>query len=562
LGLGSCVIETSVLSKVERTTSERVYDYVVVGSGFGGSVSALRLVEKGYDVLLLEKGSELKAADFPVTNWNLKRWLWAPILGFRGFFQMRPFRHVVVLAGAGVGGGSLTYANTLPIPRKAFFDSPSWAKLADWERELAPHYETARRMLGAAPTNFLTSADAILKAVAEDRGLAHRFEKPHVGVFMGEPGKTVPDPYFGGDGPERTGCLRCGACMTGCRHGAKNTLDKNYLYLARRSGLELHADTEVVHVAPLPDGEYRIEARQGRSYFRRRRVTYRARRVVFAAGALGTNSLLLRLKRDPTALPNLSDQLGRKVRTNSESLIMVTTARTRNEDHSKGIAINSLFQADDHSHLEMTRYGSGSGFFRLVLAPHVAGAAPGLVKLLRLLSFLLLHPIRALRLFFVADHARATMTLLYMRSTEGTIRFALNALGFMVTKLEEGNAPRAASNEASDLALAIAKKAGGTAMSPLHETLLDVPTTAHILGGCCMGDSADTGVVDHEHRVFGYDGLYIVDGSAISANPGVNPSLTIAALAERAMGLIPPKKTAEPSITGCKYSRISWRPPP
>ncbi|HEX7669486.1 MAG TPA: NAD(P)-binding protein, partial [Polyangiaceae bacterium] len=220
-----------------KSASDAPYDYAIIGSGFGGSVSALRLTEKGYRVLLLEKGSELTAADFPETNWNIKRWLWAPLFGFRGLFQMRPFSHVQVLAGAGVGGGSLTYANTLPIPKRQFFESPAWAHLGDWEQELLPHYQTARRMLGATPTNFLSPSDALLESIARDRGTPEAFEKPHVAIFQGEAGKTVSDPYFGGEGPERTGCIRCGACMTGCRFGAKNTLDKNYLYLARKRGL-------------------------------------------------------------------------------------------------------------------------------------------------------------------------------------------------------------------------------------------------------------------------------------------------------------------------------------
>ncbi|HEX7477189.1 MAG TPA: GMC family oxidoreductase [Polyangiales bacterium] len=517
-----------------------VFDYAIIGSGFGGSVSALRLTEKRYDVLLLEKGSELQAEDFPETNWNLKRWLWAPVFGFRGLFQMRPFSHVQVLAGAGVGGGSLTYANTLPIPKRGFFASPTWAQLADWETELAPHYQTARRMLGAAPTDFLTPADVLLKELASERGTPQAFEKPHVAVFMGEAGKTVPDPYFDGEGPERTGCVRCGACMTGCRYGAKNTLDKNYLYFARKRGLTLHADSEVVHIAPLDGGGYRVRALQGRSYFARREVEYVAKNIIFSAGALGTNSLLLRLATDPTALPKLSPRVGRRVRTNSESLICVTVPGSK-DDHAKGIAINSLLQTDEHSHLEMVRYGTGSGFFRmLVTAPHLRGQ-PGFLMLLRMLIATLAHPVLTLRALFVADWARSTMILLYMRSTEGTLRFVRNALGIMNTELEDGERPSACMPEATALALRIADKVGGIARSTFYGQVLNIPTTAHILGGCAMGSCADDGVIDHRHRVFGYDGLYVIDGSAISANPGVNPSLSICALAERAMTFIPEK---------------------
>jgi len=522
------------------TQQAKQYDYVIVGSGFGGSVSALRLTEKGYRVLMLEKGSELTAKDFPETNWDLKRWLWAPLFGFRGLFQMRPFAHVQVLAGAGVGGGSLTYANTLPIPKHGFYASPAWAHLADWQSELAPHYQTARRMLGAAPTDFLTPADALLKELASDLGTPEAFEKPHVAVFMGQPGKTVPDPYFGGEGPERTGCIKCGSCMTGCRFGAKNTLDKNYLYFARKHGLELRADTEVVHVAPRPEGGYRLRALEGRTWFGRTSIEIDAKNVVFSGGALGTNSLLLGLKQDETALPKLSEQVGHRVRTNSESLICVTVPGTR-EDHAKGIAINSLFQTDEHSHLEMVRYGTGSGFFRtIVTAPHVAGRT-GFLMIFRMLLALILHPLLALRALFVSDWAKTTMILLYMRSTEGTLRFVRNKLGVMATEVEKGERPSAAMPEATELALRIASKSGGIARSTFYEQIFNVPTTAHILGGCCMGDSPDSGVIDHQHRVFGYQGLYIIDGSAISANVGVNPSLTICALAERAMTFIPAK---------------------
>jgi cholesterol oxidase len=469
---------------------------------------------------------------------------------------MRPFHHVHVLAGAGVGGGSLTYANTLPIPKRGFYESPAWAHLADWQSELLPHYQTARRMLGAEPTDFLTPADKLLKELAIERGTPEAFEKPHVAVFMGEPGKTVPDPYFGGQGPDRTGCLRCGSCMTGCRHGAKNTLDKNYLFFARKRGLDLQADTEVMHVSELPEGGYRIRTLQGRSYFKRKEVVFHAKQLIFSGGALGTNSLLLRLKGDAGGLPRLSDQLGRRVRTNSESLICVAVPGGK-DDHSQGIAINSLLQTDDHSHLEMVRYGQGSGFFRtMVNAPHVRGPT-GISMFFRILIAMFLHPLLFLRALLISDWAKHTMILLYMRSTEGTLRFILNRSGVMNTQLEKGERPTAAMPEATALAHSIAKKSGGIALSAFFEQILNTPTTAHILGGCCMGDAPDNGVIDHQHRVFGYDGMYVIDGSAISANIGVNPSLTICALAERAMSFIPAKRVARsdaPSATGARGS--------
>lgn len=520
------------------------HDYIIVGSGFGGSVSGLRLVEKGYDVLMLEKGSELKPADFPKTNWDLKRWLWAPAIGCRGLFILHPFRHVCVLAGAGVGGGSLVYANTLPIPKRGFFESPSWSHLSEnWETELAPHYATAREMLGAQPSDFLAPADRVLQSIAADRGIPEAFEKPHLAIYFGEPGETVPDPYFGGKGPARTGCHRCGACMTGCRHDGKNTLDKNYLYLARQQGLQLQADTEVVNVSPLDGGGYEVKALYGREHRKRETQTRTAKNVVFSAGALGTNRLLLNLRHDPAALPNLSAQVGKRVRTNSESLIFVTVPGAK-EDYSEGVAINSLLQTDEHSHLEMVRYGAGSGFFRSLALPHVGGSLPWYLQPLVLLWTMLRHPIRTLRALFVWDWATKTMILLYMRSTEGTLSFVRNGRGGMKTELDQDEAPAARIPEASQLADEIAKKTGGVAMSGFVESLLNTPVTAHILGGCCIGDTPETGAIDLRHRLYGYEGLSVIDGSAISANPGVNPSLTITAMAERAMAFVPHKSTA------------------
>jgi cholesterol oxidase len=515
------------------------HDFIIVGSGFGGSVAGLRLVDKGYRVLMLEKGSELQAKDFPKTNWNLKRWMWLPWLGFRGLFKMTFFRHVTILSGVGVGGGSLTYACTHPVPKRSFFSTGSWAELADWESELRPYYAEAKRMLGVTTTPFVTVPDRALASVAAAWGQADDVHPTDVAIYFGEPGKTVPDPYFGGEGPPRTGCTRCGGCMLGCRHDAKNSLDKNYLYLARKRGMQLEADTEVTAVRPLEGGGYRIEAKQGRWPLFRRKVSWTARQVVLAGGVLGTVELLLRMKDDPAGLPRLSERLGWDIRTNSEALIGVISKR-RDFDLSKGIAIGSIFQIDEQAHVEPVRYSAGSGFFRLLMAPHVGGTNPA-IRLMRLLSTIVRHPIRVARALLVPDMSKYTAILLYMRTAEGTLRLRRNALSMVGTSKAEGAAPTASLPQATRIAHEVGDELDGMPFSLMTETLFNIPTTAHVLGGCVIGDSATTGVIDAEHRVFGYEGLYVMDGSAVSANPGVNPSLTITAMAERATSLIPEK---------------------
>lgn len=514
------------------------WDYLIVGSGFGGSVCGLRLAEKGYRVLMLEKGRRLGPPDFPTSNWDLRRWLWMPRLGFRGLFKMTFLRHLTVLSGVGVGGGSLVYANTLPVPRDEFFTAPTWAHLADWKEELAPHYRTALRMLGATENPHLGPADEALRELGRELGRESGFAPVRVAVFFGAPGETVPDPYFGGEGPERTGCTLCGGCMIGCRHGAKNTLDRNYLWLAERRGLRIEPDTEVTWVRPRAGGGYQVEARQGASWLGRSRVSHRARNVIFAGGVLGTVPLLLRLRASSDGLPRLSHRLGDVVRTNSEALIGVTTRRA-DLDLSRGIAITSILQTDAHSHLEPVRYPAGSGFFRLLMAPHVAGGGAA-VRFLRAAAELVRRPVQWLRAWLVRDWARSTQILLFMRTVEGSLGLRLGVGGRLATTLLAGKAPTASMPEATALARRMESKLEGFAASLVTETLLGTPTTAHILGGACMGASAAEGVIDDRHRVFGHEGLYVVDGSAVSANPGVNPSLTITALAERAMSFVPP----------------------
>lgn len=522
------------------------YDYIVIGSGFGGSASALRLSEKGYRVLVLEKGRRLNAQDFPRTNWNLKRWLWMPAMKFHGLFKLTFFRHVATLSGVGVGGGSLVYANTLPIPKKSFFTADTWAHLADWEQELKPFYPLALKMLGTSRNPRLETGDIALQTLARQIGQAEHFEPTNVAVFFGEPNKTVPDPYFDGEGPERTGCNFCGGCMTGCRHGAKNTLDKNYLYFAEKLGAVIQPESEVYDVAPLDaqdgSGGYRLRWKRSTKFFKEK-GEFTARGVVFSGGVLGTVKLLLKLKR--SSLPNLSDKVGYGVRTNSESLIGVTTF-DKNTVFSDGVAIGSILHTDEYSHLEPVRYGAGSGFWRLLMSPLAYGGNV-FIRLARFLGDIIRHPLLNLRAAFIDDWAKRTQILLFMRTINTTLRFSRGLLG-MKSAVVKGEHPTAFIPEAKDLAEKYSQIVKGKPFVLITETIAGIPTTAHILGGCVMGKDRGEGVIDKDNRVFGYRNMYVCDGSMISANPGVNPSLSITALSERAMSKIPPKETAAAKV--------------
>lgn len=530
------------------------YDCIVVGSGFGGGVSALRLAEKGYSVLVLEKGRRFRPDDFPRTNWDLKNYMWRPEVGLHGLLQMSFFEHVTVLHGVGVGGGSLGYANTLPTPTESFFNADSWAHLADWHSELAPHYETALRMLGAAKNPRESVQDQVLRQIGRDLGREHQYDRARVGVFFGKPGHRVADPYFDGRGPDRVGCTFCGACMTGCRVGAKNTVDRNYLYLAEALGATVVPETEVTAIRPRTGGSprYAVETRPSmesplRRIAGRPSATFSADRVILSAGVLGTVPLLLRMRADANGLPRLSPRVGDAVRTNNEALIGII-APDSPHDLTQGVTISSILHTDEHSHLEPVRFGLGSDMWRILALPHApADSLPERVRLA--LAGYRANPRAWLKAYTRADLSRQLITLLYMRTLESTLSLRLEGRLHkrLVTRLDDpGNpdsAPKAFMDEANDLANRFAEKlgGGGVQLTLLTELLRGRPSTAHILGGACMGEDVDSGVIDIQHQVFGYDGLYVIDGSAVSANPGVNPSLTITAMAERAMSAIPAK---------------------
>ncbi|MEO7283769.1 GMC oxidoreductase [Gelidibacter sp.] len=517
------------------------YDYIIVGSGFGGSVSALRLSEKGYKVLVIEKGKWYAAEDFPKTNWNFRKWLWMPNLRFFGIMKLSIFRHIAILSGTGVGGGSLVYANTLPTPKSAFFKSGSWKDLKDWENDLKPYYEEALSMLGATKNPKLCAADLGLKKVAEDLNIPEKFDPTRVAVFFGKPNQTVKDPYFNGEGPERSGCIFCGACMTGCRHNAKNTLDKNYLYLAQKHGAEILAENEVYDVQPIANSDgsqgYEVSLKNSTKFFKKHRKI-KTQGVIFSGGVLGTVKLLLKLKEK--SLPNLSDKLGEDIRSNNETLISVSGLDT-DKNYSEGIAIGSILDTDENSHLEICRYGEGSNAWKLVHLPYITGSNV-VSRLFKTVGKLLKNPVDYFKIYFVNGWAKSTVVLLFMQTLDSTLKFKRNAFGQMTSTISSGKAPTPFIPESIKLVEAYQKAINGISTSFALETLAGIPSTAHILGGAVMGENPTTGVIDKDNKVFGYQNMFVIDGAMISANPGVNPSLTITAIAEHAMAQIPNKQ--------------------
>jgi cholesterol oxidase len=538
------------------------YDYLVVGSGFGGSVSALRLTEKGYKVLVVEMGRRWTAENLPKTNWTFNRYFWKPKLGLRGFFNLRFFRHVIVLHGNAVGGGSITYANTMLVPPDTIWEHGTWAGLDDWKSVMPAHYNMAKRMMGVATNPLIAPADQRLKEMASVANVAHTFYPAEVAVFFGSegqaPGTPSADPYFDGAGPVRNSCVGCGGCMVGCRHNAKNTLDKNYLYLAEKKGARILAETEVIDVRPLngkDDGSegYEVFTQSSNGWFKGAVQRFTAGGVVLAGSSLGTQELLFRLKQKGS-LPNISDQLGQRVLTNAESLIAVRYPGGA-EDMSSGIAIGSGIYIDANTHIEATRYPRGSDALS-PLSTLLVNGRPGPSRIFTWLKTLcrqfVKSPWRTMRALQPFGASHETLILLCMQAIDGHLTMRLRRPWYwpFIKVLTTAGKPIPtyipAANRFAELGAAAT---GGVACTTLTEILFNIPMTAHCIGGASMADTASRGVIDRYNRIFGYTNLYICDGSVISANLGVNPALTITALAERAMHHVPPKEALDGTAT-------------
>ncbi|RAY15093.1 cholesterol oxidase [Actinomadura craniellae] len=552
------------------------YDVLVVGSGFGGSVSALRLTEKGYKVAVAEAGRRFddpggapgaRHHDLPKTSWRTFRYLWAPALGMTGIQRIHLLRgqkgsRVLILAGAGVGGGSLVYANTLYEPLQPFYDDPQWSGITDWRSELAPYYDQAKRMLGVVTNPTMTPADQAMRRIAERMDRGDTFHLTPVGVYFGGgPGEEAADPYFGGVGPRRRGCDECGSCMTGCRRGSKNMLTENYLYLAEKAGAEVLPLTRVVSVRPRAAGGYEVRLVRTGSFGRRRR-TLIVEQVVFSAGTYGTQKLLHRLKATGE-LPGISDRLGVLTRTNSEAILGAERMRRKGDDHSRGLAITSSFHPDEHTHVEPVRYGKGSnamGLIRTLLidgpGEDGSGRAP---RWLKFLGEAARQPWRLPQLFNLRRWSERTVIALVMQVRDNSITVRMRRGPFgrgLRARRGHGEPSPTWIPQGHRATRLLAEEIGGLAGGSWLD-LFNIPTTAHFIGGCAIGASPGEGVIDPYHRLYGHPGLHVVDGSTISANLGVNPSLTITAQAERAMAFWPNRGDTDSRPTlGTPYRRI------
>ncbi len=518
---------------------EKIYDYIIIGSGFGGSVSAMRLSEKGYSTLVLEKGKRFAPNDFPKTNWNIRKYLWLPLVKCFGIQKLTFFKDVFVISGVGVGGGSLVYANTHMIPDDAFFNNPSWARFNDWKKILMPYYERAKFMLGTVPYPKHNEEDNVLREVARDMGKESSYGNVNVGVYFGDTTKEV-DPYFNGLGPKRKGCTECAGCMVGCRHNAKNTLDKNYLWFAEKFGTKIEAETLVTKIE-FNDNFYHIHTQSSTSWFRRNVKVYKSKGLVVSGGVLGTMQLLLKQKYEANTLPHLSDTLGFTVRTNSESLCGVLS---KDKKLNHGVAITSIFNPDEHTHIEVVKYPDHSdSMFRL--ATFATGPGTPFVRTTKLIGNILSKPFIYLKSNLKLNIARNSIILLVMQTLDNSMKMVWKK-GFFGGTIALNNSGQnrvpAYIETGQQVMHRYAEKVNGIAMNAMTEIIFNMSTTAHILGGCPMGETTKEGVINDKFQVHGYPNMYILDGSIIQGNLGVNPSLTITTLSEYAMEQIPVKE--------------------
>jgi len=518
----------------------RDFDVVVIGSGFGGSVAALRLTEKNYKVAILEAGKRFSDKDFPKTSWRLRKFLFMPRLGLNGIQRIHVLPDVLVLAGAGVGGGSLVYANTLYKPPASYFEDKQWRDITNWDQELSPWYDQASRMLGVAQNPYFSASDKAMKQVADQMGVGHTFKLAPLGVYFGDGvGVKSKDPFFGGVGPDRSGCLQCGACMTGCRHNAKNTLPKNYLGLAESAGAKVFPEHTVTKVEQLADGSWVVTARKSSAWFGKKRK-FTAANVVIAAGTYNTQKLLHKMK-TTGVLPKISDYLGKLSRTNSEALTGSIMPKG-GTDFSKGSAITSSFFPDDHTHVEPVRYGKGSNFMGLLQTVMTDGEKIR-DRRKQWLRQVVTKPSLLLKILDVRQWSERTVVALIMQNVDSAISVSSKRglFGFRLTSKNDSLTPNATYiPAANEVARRIAENNGGIAGGHIGD-LVNAPFTAHFVGGCVIGESIQTGVIDPYHRVYNYPTLHIVDGASVTANLGVNPSLTITAQAERAFSMWPNK---------------------
>lgn len=520
---------------MKNKTSENIYDYIIIGSGFGGSVSSMRLSEKGYRVAVIEKGKKYENKDFPKSNLKIHKYLWMPLIKCFGFQKLTFFKKLFVLSGVGVGGGSLVYANTHMIPPDAFFKNNVWPANTDWKRKLMPFYEKAKFMLGTTLNKNLYYEDDVLKEIAKDMGREDSFSSVNVGVYFGET-STEKDPYFSGIGPKRSGCVECAGCMVGCRYNAKNTLDKNYLYFAQKFGTKIFAERKVTKIE-YKESIYNIHTERSTAWFFKDKKIFHSRGLVCSGGVLGTMELLLKQKYKYQTLPGLSDKLGYNIRTNSESLCGVAS---KNEKLNHGIAISSVFNPDDDTHIELVKYPDGPNSMAAFSTLSTDGGNPTL-RVLRWFGNFFTKPHHLFYTYFKPNWGKRSLIFLVMQTLDSSMKMVYSRFGGLKLKTQDGKKIPAYIPVGQEVMKKYAKKINGVPMNGLPEVLFNMSTTAHLLGGCPMGENAESGVVNTSFKVFGYDNMYVLDGSIIPCNLGVNPSLTITALSEFAMSQIPEK---------------------